>query len=1181
MERDLYSFRRHATTRYTKIEEIFTMEDFVFDYLRSLRKIVQKHAEEISHERPFSPAKTANNDICEKFFKLLESGELGFTFNRRLYTFRNRRGTINSALRTIHSYPPLLADIFNDPGEGEDFDFERKAFDDTNCFDTICRETNQQIILQPYEGLSTVPENGKKKFSHRIPDFLENKLPDALDKQGKKNTSETSAKEIKQLKESIPTIQTEGCCLVIARIITILNKPDDKLHDLFAIYSEGIPEDFKEKLDKNKQFYQCLWFTFTAFEDIEKQDRAVFLREALLVVNWHMNRFANRAKAPAENMKSLLDQLERACQNHPSMGCGTKPKDIKVRFVRMEFLDLDNKQYFPRQFLYPPVSAVKDLTSTVFFSHKKSKTVVKHLLWKWCKENKWKIKYKDKKITIHRAFQKIFPGAKNTAQEKQPDKFGEWIPESDLLDVPAGIYATRKKSDYWIKHNYSSDINTTAAFLIFNEETRQSEKIPYGILAFESKVQDAFSREDIKVFKSISTAVGTLLDISNFGNPFIDYSRRLRDAIVKYEFADFHNELPKFIYELKRLEIGLLKNFIERELHQEKIPSDIIDPREIETAFQCLFGDEFPLVSISRVGKWVRDNQDTLEKKWLGNNSESLLSFLESIPSSSNWHARLTSIPRALAGRSLDNPVFDRFPTGFSADAIYILQHEGEISQIVKFSSCKAIEKERKAYQDFVRYHIPLAARVPANGYAVETDGSGEESKKGFGVLVSDLVAGQTGASAQIIKSLADLCNDGFKNRKLLHMNKYLDALIHNFIDNFARWHNPKRKHLEKIHSFKIHIGHNHNMIKESARIIRKPDNDILPSYPTIQYTIKNGNGKEEKKLSSSQQESIHSLFKGLLPVATTSIKQNLPDDTVIHHLDSGENLEELFKKWEKNVNPTGDIGKDNIELISIIHGDLNPQNLTWAESHKKFQLIDFEHVRPGYRDSDQLKLLFSLLLNLHQRLLTEEVTSKPEEVMKNIAENIECGLNVIYSLAHNLKDISNTPEREDIAKMIFEIMAKKFNLSEKTSGEEKSAQSLPVARLFKTIIRTIFIEDTSDIDLTKTKIEESRCYSLKWLDHIAALKLAMQCFALKEITYAIKELDKEQDSTDFKRIKEWTDKINNQEEDKRTVSWLLSEVGKNDLYRINLNQDAIVSGLICSFLGYATVCIGLREAWD
>jgi hypothetical protein len=59
-------------------------------------------------------------------------------------------------------------------------------------------------------------------------------------------------------------------------------------------------------------------------------------------------------------------------------------------------------------------------------------------------------------------------------------------------------------------------------------------------------------------------------------------------------------------------------------------------------------------------------------------------------------------------------------------------------------------------------------------------------------------------------------------------------------------------------------------------------------------------------------------------------------------------------------------VGTPTLDPIkTIIHGDLNARNLTWAQAFKRFFIIDFEHTGYGLLGVDQFRLVMSLLSDL------------------------------------------------------------------------------------------------------------------------------------------------------------------------------------------------------------------------
>lgn len=329
-----------------------------------------------------------------------------------------------------------------------------------------------------------------------------------------------------------------------------------------------------------------------------------------------------------------------------------------------------------------------------------------------------------------------------------------------------------------------------------------------------------------------------------------------------------------------------------------------------------------------------------------------------------------------------------------------------------------------------------------------------------------------------------------------------------------------------------------------------------VPTYfgPTTQYA----RGKDDNPipLNNEEQNSIYNYLVCIFKVFKTTIRNNCDDGVEIGNLiptnvQSGTKLEKLFSQWKEVLNPVRANRLNKEKHLAIIHGDLNPQNLTWSASYKKFQIIDFEHTGPGYRYADQLKLIFSLLLNIHQRLISTRITPNESNILQKTANEIDRCLCIIYKVS---SFVAADLPLNDLLRSIKEI-----NLSE----------SDYLAMLFKQIFSTIFTENQINDNLD-----------------CSALLLALQCFALKEINYAIKELE----HADFERINEWTEILCN-EKDSYDVKQLLSDIGKEGLRRGQgdlqkkdsrkiFNCDTGISGLTCSFFGYCAVSAGLRLDW-
>ena len=404
---------------------------------------------------------------------------------------------------------------------------------------------------------------------------------------------------------------------------------------------------------------------------------------------------------------------------------------------------------------------------------------------------------------------------------------------------------------------------------------------------------------------------------------------------------------------------------------------------------------------LSERNQWIAENEVRLHKCWGESGiARDIYEFLTYVPSNIVWHCYLNAIPRAIADRATtrlerggygggDGPHFMvmQHHGGRSALAMFVFSKGAqEFRQIIKLSDGKRIQHEAENYRKYVRYNVPLSARLPYSGLAFEADGDttyythtfGDSlpmSRRSYGTLVSDLIAGTRDEVGPVtfLAKVADLIwaatrQKGAANTADQQMVKDFEAAIdYQFQHNTSRW--------------KAWVGTGKwvpagkgvtNVVREITRI----QLDGVSMLTKIENSAEDP-GKKHDQMAKQCIEKFagHSIDKVV--------------GTLLEFDREGADLHVM--------NADG--------LGAIIHGDLNGRNLVWSQDYLKFFVIDFERVGMGFDGAVQLRLTFSLLSDLvdeaYQREkfgpgVLDEVLSKRKSEMNVIIEDVTGGINHI-----------------------------------------------------------------------------------------------------------------------------------------------------------------------------------------
>jgi len=1167
------------------------------------------------------------NDELARVFRDYQIGDIEFP----LETFRSRRGFARSYLRSLHSEPPELASIINSHNnndEWQEFEFNRMSF--SSCADSMsadvdifCEDDLGYVPMIKAYSISecladtTTTENS---FHKRIPIFIQD---EGLEKHLKKSYPDIDIAEIKK----------SGWCLVYGRESTDAHKhvniAEGELVDIVALYTNSNLENLTRKV------LECVVSTIaiaiTAFTQIERHDREIFRRRALSRILSLVPVFSDRSKAPAENISNLIATIQSVLREHKSFGSCTGDNDISVRFVKMDLIkDLRNNEGTPRLAIYPPVFEHKVALQSTYFSAKRSRTIVKYLLGAWAEKNDWVVtasgnnrvglsdtsqdnvlikfssQFKDTYMFFRNKYGKSCSGPSWRYRKSEAGSGFSDETEQSLLEKKeiSGIYASKiinKQfwNDYYFDADNTEKTQTTAAFLLKNWDKNSegdiNHGVPFGILAFESKIPDAFSDSDLDVLQQISDSVGHLVDLNGWSSVHVDYRSKVRDAIIKSTFNKSGGELYKIAYELERCDLKIFRKWInghEGCVEDRKLFRDAV--RKVDELYAI---HDYPETSFNDIRKSLEfiytelvNDLDASNLKWKGQGPINalvmdenafgidkalalpILEFLESIPSNARWNARLSAIPRALLTRNVHDPTLTSLPKGFSADSIYVLDDRNEIRQILKFSVKKSIMQERRNYQTFVRYHTPLAARMPADGYAFDSEGvdmdeshqGSSKADQGYGVLVSDLVAGGKDPSTEggdnensvpesfesYLLGLYRASGDIDINEKY---NEFLQATSHHFRSKSTKWESPIDRSFAD--EFKEWWRSDNYANSEFQRVI--DDSSRLSQFADMNDGENGGDGKS----TSFEELNVHS--KNVIS-KFLSLSHQLVDNSVnkfenyINYVGDtlGYDEHQLKTNGKSPIKECDSLDKiletaserallSNIEylekefqaLTSVIHGDSHGKNLTWSEAFRQFQMIDFENVRFGYVHSDQIKLAISTMIELPRNAIDEVGRSRPmpELIADDFEEAIVAMISLCKTLSsfhsslnkrlnqnffqmtfdlHSHEDIYNT--RREIRKLNskgvdFNIKRHNQVLNYLGSHSRSGILCRVLRRIFGSCFGLPGLDDATTHSLLTIDVITEKNYlrGVRQEVYCKSMLCALRAFALKEIGYHLREISK------------------------------------------------------------------------
>jgi len=356
-----------------------------------------------------------------------------------------------------------------------------------------------------------------------------------------------------------------------------------------------------------------------------------------------------------------------------------------------------------------------------------------------------------------------------------------------------------------------------------------------------------------------------------------------------------------------------------------------------------------------------------IRDRW-GTHIEAIHQFLMTVQPNLIWHCYLNSVDRALSDRhfnSDDPPAFTQFQPGYSGLAMFVVDRANETRQIAKLTTRKKLRTEWQKYSDYVRYKIPLAARIPENGVAFDTKGTLENleggDNEGYGVIVSDLIAGDTWKdqkTPRTPKSFLSLCCELMAD-KTERFCDVSDAIEYHFGQNVRIWNDEGKSRWEETPEAKL---------EECAELIERLTR-------TGRHEGRLGIIKRLEKISSKigEDEGFATSIVEMLKSATAYAQAFVLTEEsggICKELNNASDLDALIATLSQKLQGSPeDMGsfppklkKPHSFRPAFVHGDLNGNNLTWASHYNRFVMIDFENIDLGFSGFDQLKLMASMI---------------------------------------------------------------------------------------------------------------------------------------------------------------------------------------------------------------------------
>lgn len=767
-------------------------------------------------------------------------------------------------------------------------------------------------------------------------------------------------------------------CLVLGLTKSKRQKGKDdwsaSIDSMVALYftCKGKTNNLKEKILICTHFVAEM---FRTVEEIRVRDRTNFEREALKDIVGLVPIFDDKTVSPSDAVAALLKTFTKIFKKHEYFGPGRYHREPKKRtrqhqwvtFLSIAYRGYDDERKMPVLAVYPKSEAKNNYVQCYRVSDPDHPSISKYLLYRYLQQS-------------GEPTPKVFPKEFSDVN----------VPQNAFLPArksapPKGLVLTSNDRDAWEKLNLDiireGTTNTTAAFLLCRQA--HGETRPFAVLAFESDYADAFSHPDIELISRLVDASASLLSYIKLGSHSIDYSERLKEAfggIVIQPIGD----VPywKIVYELLRLDHLAAKKILECKDERLWRKSSLVQRKVRERVLKIvrMLDDDNLADDQVALYRWLR-SQNTVElidENW-SDNIQDIHKFLVAVPANDIWYCYLGSIARALSGRRFQvskPPIFTQFHPGYSALAMFIVNAEFQTAQIAKLTTKDKLRLEETNYREFVRYKIPLAARIPANGIAFDTLGFTQEKKAtrnfrdiGYGVVVSDLITGvrdlNTPTPMSFLSLCADLMNEDSNEGKRQAL-AIAEAIEHHFTENIKIWIVEGGQDWGKQDSDK----------REKSKVAALIERLTGTGAKKDLYAIESSQVNIDKRLENIKNSlpEIPDLPNAILRMLNATcqyferyVKHSSADGNDIDFgpFSSMNDLVQELKKRRPNQAGDGehaDMHDPHHFKPSYVHGDMNGNNLTWAANYNRFVMIDFENIQLGFVGVDQLKLLASMI---------------------------------------------------------------------------------------------------------------------------------------------------------------------------------------------------------------------------
>jgi len=808
-----------------------------------------------------------------------------------------------------------------------------------------------------------------------------------------------------------------------------------ELDHIVAIYFETTndftehPSALRSKIEKATKIARSL---FDGIDIISSIDSNLFKMEGLQLVANLLPTFSKSTIAPADKVALAIEMIKNHLTQHlvGRQADGDNPEVFYLTATFEQFLNKDTKKisFYPHLEIYPHIYKINEhRTASYQIAHKKLPSVTKLLLNLYLQCEFHKIVFGKKIISndetiqedwspvlIHEDFTNLF----TTESLKTPDldiwKSDIWKEsESDLIHMVShetNWNSLEGKVSPWVALNRSPNLNrqnnSIVAVIVEGEDVPTPEggtpqkTFPHGVFAIESTYVDAFSDDDIDGLRTVFGGLAALIRQINHRNSPLDYRTSLTTAFEDFlplERKGLSPELGKrLIFAVQKID-GEEFDFLCKEISHAIAGMDEADkvkalvnysltPKSFEKILQIQSlcpgrkdhavdeetGNRVIQERVERLREWLREDpqdnslsEDPAEESY----PENVIEFLEACTENYHWANFLSSFSRAIGHRvNKEIPTFNFMAPGYSAWRMFIAVLQGEFQQVVKLSIAKKLEKEKYNYSQFVRYKVVNAARIPMNGFAFDTrgiegrnKGSGKEiqgTAEGmadvpYGALVSDLVTGLNANYESVLTLMACIANSiidpVFADPKIFDIAHALKTF---FSTDLILWKLPN----DAISEYKSPI--------EAARsLLRLPVNYRILTDSDYQLSSTEDNTIDSKTKRKNDFIRTHQAFRAIQSTANPN-----PD------IDYFKNTWDPDSWSKHNGERRSVIGKNDLkEILTIIHGDMNARNLTWAAGLKCFFMIDFEHVGHGFEGLDQLRLMVNIVVELFGEIFKDD----------------------------------------------------------------------------------------------------------------------------------------------------------------------------------------------------------------